>query len=72
LTEVSGRNVRKLDQVGSRPKGGFLRLRVLAISADIADAYGAKLILGQSPLGGLEAVLAFETAGRRKRRRDPV
>ncbi|CAN7528510.1 MULTISPECIES: hypothetical protein [Ensifer] len=49
-----------------------MRLRVLAISADIADAYGAKLILGQSPLGGLEAVLAFETAGRRKRRRDPV
>lgn len=44
----------------------------LAISADIADAYGAILTLGRSPLGGLEAVLAFETASGRKRPRDPV
>lgn len=44
----------------------------LAISADIADAYGATLTLGQSPLGGLEAVLSFETAVGRKHPRDPV
>ncbi|OOG68489.1 sensor histidine kinase [Sinorhizobium sp. A49] len=44
----------------------------LAISADIADAYGATLTLGQSPLGGLEAAMTFEAAGGRKRLRDPV
>lgn len=44
----------------------------LAISADIADAYGAVLSLGQSSLGGLEAVLTFDTGGGRRRPRDPA
>lgn len=44
----------------------------LAISADIADAYGAALALDRSSLGGLEARLIFEMAGRRQRPRDPV
>ncbi|OCP07476.1 MULTISPECIES: ATP-binding protein [unclassified Ensifer] len=44
----------------------------LAISADIAEAYGAVLSLGQSPLGGLEAALAFDARGRRHRPRDPA
>ena len=44
----------------------------LAISADIADAYGAVLSLGQSSLGGLEAVLTFDVGGGRRRPRDPA
>ncbi len=44
----------------------------LAISADIADAYGAVLSLGQSPLGGLEAALLFDAGGLRRRPRDPA
>ncbi|WDZ76795.1 sensor histidine kinase [Ensifer adhaerens] len=44
----------------------------LAISADIADAYGAVLSLGQSPLGGLETALTFEASGGRLKPRDPA
>ncbi|MEI2300026.1 sensor histidine kinase [Ensifer sp. MJa1] len=44
----------------------------LAISADIAEAYGATLSLGHSALGGLEAVLLFDLASGGRRPYDPA
>jgi len=44
----------------------------LAISADIAEAYGATMSLGQSALGGLEVALIFDVGGGSRRPRDPT
>ncbi len=44
----------------------------LAISADIADAYGASLTLGQSDLGGLKAILIFPLNVTQRPTRDPA
>ncbi|NUS71725.1 MAG: HAMP domain-containing histidine kinase [Ensifer adhaerens] len=43
----------------------------LAISADIAEAYGATMSLGQSVMGGLEVALIFDVGGGSRRPRDP-
>ncbi|HEV7309417.1 sensor histidine kinase [Ensifer sp.] len=44
----------------------------LAISADIAKAYGAVLVLGRSPLGGLQAAVVFDARARLRRPLDPA
>lgn len=60
----------RLDNADDRePDGTGLGL---AISADIADAYGASLTLGQSDLGGLKAMLTFPVKVARRPLRDPV
>lgn len=60
----------RLDNADDRePDGTGLGL---AISADIADAYGASLTLGQSDLGGLKAMLTFPVKVARRPVRDPV
>lgn len=56
------------DGVIGRPGSGL----GLAISADIAEAYGAVLSLGHSPLGGLEAALIFDTVAGWRRSERPA
>ncbi|WP_037377860.1 sensor histidine kinase [Sinorhizobium americanum] len=60
----------RIDSTDERePEGAGLGL---AISADIADAYGASLTIDQSDLGGLRARLTFPVRVVRRPLRDPV
>lgn len=53
----------------AKPEGAGLGL---AISADIAEAYGATLTLDKSELGGLKAILTFPLQVTRRPVRDPA